>query len=392
MSIWFEESGLVARNERLNAFTAFDPDSAPGDGGLSDVAVGVKANIMVRGLPWHAGLHAWRDRTAPRDAGIVARLREGGAAIIGTCNMDEAGLGAKGDNPWFGAVQNPHRAGWSAGGSSCGGAAAVAAGLCEVALGTDSMGSARIPASHCGVYAFKPAPERISADGIQPVDPSLDAASVIAPDVSLLSRVGRVISIFGEEDCGDAGATLSAHGFSLHPAVEAAFDHALDSLPRRPVAVRLNHPNDRIRLACFVQLVRALGPGLAGVSTSPRVARLVEFGANRSPSDWHVDQAVLAETQRQLADIVARHGFIVMPTVPMPPVPLSAPEPVSQADFACLANIARLPALSLPMGWTDDGLPLGIQLVAASGCEEKLFRIAKRLDLDLQAFRSPRPS
>ncbi|MCC5868074.1 MAG: amidase [Gammaproteobacteria bacterium] len=390
MPIWFDQAGLAAHNEQLNAFTAFDRDAAPADGVLSGVAVGVKANIMVRGLPWHAGLGAWRDRIAPRDAAIVARLREQGAAIIGTCNMDEAGLGAKGDNPWFGAVQNPHRAGWSAGGSSCGGAAAVAAGLCDVALGTDSMGSARIPASHCGVYAFKAAPERISADGIQPVDPSLDAASVIARDISLLVRAGRVVSAFGEAECRDAGAMLSAHGFALHPKVKAAFDRAIEKLPERPAAVRLDHPNDRIRLACFVHLVRALGPRLAAVPTSPRLARLIEFGANRAPSDWHDDQVVLADTRRQLASIIACHGFIVMPTVGMPTFPLAEPEPASQADFTCLANIARLPVLTLPMGWTDDGLPLGIQLVVASGCECKLFRISERLDADLQAFRSPR--
>ena len=154
--------GLEEANRPLNAFTDFDRTASFGEGPLAGVTVGVKANIAVRGLPWTAGMALHRNRVAERDAAVVAALRDAGAAILGMLNMEEAALGAKTDNPFFGVTQNPHRIGFTPGGSSGGSGAAVAAGLCDIALGTDTMGSVRIPASYCGVYGFKPAQSAVS--------------------------------------------------------------------------------------------------------------------------------------------------------------------------------------------------------------------------------------
>ncbi|MCA6249227.1 amidase, partial [Phenylobacterium sp.] len=147
---------------------------------LDGCLVGVKANIAVAGLPWTAGIGAYRDRVADRDAACVARLRAAGAIILGTLNMEEGALGAVTDNPWFGRTQNPWRAGYTAGGSSGGSAAAVAAGLCAVALGTDTMGSVRIPSAYCGVFGIKPRYAAISEEGVMPLSPSLDHVGVHA--------------------------------------------------------------------------------------------------------------------------------------------------------------------------------------------------------------------
>ena len=189
---------LQAANAPINAFLAFDPDATDCGGSLSGLDVGVKANIMVQGLPYHAGIDAWRHRIAPGDADVVSTLRAAGARIVGIVNMDEAALGAKGDNVAFGAVHNPHRQGWSAGGSSCGSAAAVAAGLCDAALGTDTLGSARIPAAHCGTYAFMPAHGAVSAAGVVAADPAFDSVAVIARDMRVLEQLGRQGTIFCE--------------------------------------------------------------------------------------------------------------------------------------------------------------------------------------------------
>ncbi len=159
-------AALAEANQPLNAFVDFNRAARFGEGPLVGVTVGVKSNIAVRGLPWTAGMALHRGRIAARDAATVAALRDAGAAIIGTLNMEEAALGAKTDNPFFGATHNPHRIGFTPGGSSGGSGAAVAAGLCDLALGTDTMGSVRIPASYCGVYGFKPAQTAVSRDGL----------------------------------------------------------------------------------------------------------------------------------------------------------------------------------------------------------------------------------
>ena len=188
---------LEAANAPLNAFTDFDKSATVAEGALAGLTIGVKANVMVNGLPWTGGCEVFRNRIAKRDAAVVAELRAAGAVIIGTTNMEEAALGAKTDNPFFGATQNPHRPGYTPGGSSGGSGAAVAAGLCDAALGTDTMGSIRIPAAYCGVYGFKPAHTAVSQDGLEMTEPSLDTIGPLARDLDVLERVSRVISNFG---------------------------------------------------------------------------------------------------------------------------------------------------------------------------------------------------
>lgn len=385
-------AALRAANAPLNAFTDFDEAAAPGSGPLANLTIGVKANIMVAGLPWTGGMELFRHRIAERDAHVVNLLRSKGAAIIGILNMEEAAFGSKTDNPWFGRTHNPHRIGYSPGGSSGGSGAAVAAGLCDVALGTDTMGSVRIPAAHCGVYGFKPATARVSQDGLEPADLMLDAIGPLARDLATLERAARAMSDFGEADITGTGATLADHGIAVEPAVAAAFGTALAALGTAPAAFRFDWPASRIRFAGFIHVARALSVHLADADPaliSDRVNRLIAYGPRRKDSDWADDLAILAAVRDQLRAAVAWHGFVILPTTPNPPFPHSQDEPAGQADFTCLASIAGLPALSLPMGWTGDGLPLGVQLVGQEGQEAGLFALARRLDTMLAAYRPP---
>ncbi|MEP2178460.1 MAG: amidase, partial [Marinomonas sp.] len=179
--------------DEWNAFLYRDDDAIEGVSNASDplagMTVGVKANIAVKGMPFHAGIGAWDNRKADADAEVVARLKSAGAVISGILNMEEGALGSKTDNPHFGPTQNPHKSGYSPGGSSGGSAAAVAAGLCDIALGSDTMGSVRIPAAHCGIYGFKPATDSISQIGLIPADPSLDAIGPLASNLDDLEAV-----------------------------------------------------------------------------------------------------------------------------------------------------------------------------------------------------------
>lgn len=380
---------LEAANAPLNAFSDFDRSATFGEGPLAGLTVGIKANIAVAGMPWHAGLAAFETRLADRDADTVALLRQAGAAIIGVLGMEEAALGSKTDNPHFGAVQNPHRIGFSPGGSSGGSGAAVAAGLCDIALGTDTMGSVRIPASHCGVYGFKPATGSVSQEGLEPADLMLDAIGPLARDLETLERAARVISGFGDDPLEGEGATLAEHGVEVHPDVARAFDAALAALDTSPQPVGLTHPQSRIRFAGFIGVSREMAEHLRGVATSERLEKLLTYGPRRSLSDWAEDRAILDRTRDEVRAVVEEHGFLILPTVPNPAFPHSDPEPAAQADFTCLANIAGLPAISIPAGWTADGLPVGVQLIGPAGAEAGLFALARRLDNTLRAYRPP---
>ena len=376
--------------DRYNAFLHRDERAASGEGPLADVTVGVKANIAVEGMPFHAGIGAWQDRVAVADAEVVRRLRDAGAAIVGILNMEEAALGAKTDNPHFGPTHNPHRDGYSPGGSSGGSGAAVAAGLCNVALGTDTMGSVRIPAAHCGVYGFKPATDRVSQDGLLPADPSLDAIGPLARDLDLLQKVARIVSDFGEIEIAGSGATLVDHGVEVHPEVAAVFAQALAALPDQPAEARLSESNSRIRYAGFIEVSRWLSEELAGVAVSDRLGQLLTYGPSRPEKKLALDMDVLNQTLLEIQQIVAKHGFLILPTVPNPPFAHSEAEPAAQADFTCLANVAGLPAISIPGGWTQDALPIGVQIIGASGAEAGLFRLARHLDTKLGAYRAPK--
>ena len=372
-----------------NAFLFRDDNAFGSPGPLSGLTVGVKANIAVESMPFHAGIGAWENRRADADAEVVRRLREAGAAITGILNMEEGALGSKTDNPHFGPTHNPHRHGYSPGGSSGGSGAAVAAGLCDIALGTDTMGSVRIPASHCGVYGFKPATKAVSQDGLIPADPVLDAIGPLARDLDTLERVARVMSDFGEGQSTGAGATLTEPGIDVDSGVAIVFDQAISALAVPPAKTSLSEKNSRIRFAGFIKTSYEMAKDLEGVEVSPHLEKLLTYGPSRPEKKLALDMDVLNQAQLEVEYVVKRHGFLLLPTVPNPPFPHSEAEPAAQADFTCLANIAGLPAISIPAGWTEDGLPIGVQIIGMSGNEAGLFQIARQLDDTLRAYRAP---
>ncbi len=384
--------GLRDANAPLNAFVDWDETATFMPGPLKGLTIGVKANIAVAGLPWTGGMALYRDRIATGDAAVVAALRAAGAAIIGTLNMEEAALGAKTDNHWFGATQNPHRIGHTPGGSSGGSGAAVAAGLCDIALGTDTLGSIRLPAAYCGVYGFKPATAAVSQDGLELCDGANDAIGPLTRNLDLLEQVSAIISDFGEHAIGTPPAILAdLAGVGCHPAVRNAYQRAVVALGAA-LQVTLPHPLARVRFAGFIASGRALSAALVAANEnrlSPKLRRLMAYGPRRSAADWADDQRVMAETGDALRAIVAAHGALLTPTTPGTAFPHSNDAPDTQADFTAIANIAGLPALSLPAGFSDDGLPIALQLIGAAGTERGLFALARKLDTALAGYRRP---
>lgn len=161
---------------------------------LDGIPFGVKANIAVYGQPWHGGIAAFRQRRAAEDAACVARLRAGGMIPVAIFNMHEGALGETSANPAFRTTRNPHNPAHIPGGSSGGSAAAVAAGMVPIALGTDSLGSVRLPSALCGVLGFKPAYGEIPMDGVMPLSPRLDHVGVHARSVADVAQAVALLA------------------------------------------------------------------------------------------------------------------------------------------------------------------------------------------------------
>jgi len=378
--------------DRWGAFVDLDPAAHGGEGPLAGLTVGVKSNIMVKGLPWTGGMGLYRDRIASRDAECVARLRHAGAAILGTVNMHEAALGAHTDNAFYGRTHNPHRHDYTPGGSSGGSGAAVAAGLCDIALGTDTLGSVRIPAAYCGVYGLKPSHGGISEDGLAYLEPSLDCIGPLARDLDVLERAWTVLATNPGEQVPLARAfAIKGHGgVAVEPAVEAGFDAAVQALGLPVEALELPERLTDVRMAGLVAaghwLIADLGPEYRddnpGLSDELKFILKITDGMGQQPQ-------VLARTRAALCEAVGADGVLIMPTAPQVAFAHGTRAPSNQADFTCLANVAVLPAISLPAGWSEDGLPVGVQLVGPAGSERSLIALARQIDNQLQAYRRP---
>lgn len=378
--------------DRWGAFVDLDPAAHGGEGPLAGLTVGVKSNIMVKGLPWTGGMGLYRDRIASRDAECVARLRHAGAAILGTVNMHEAALGAHTDNAFYGRTHNPHRHDYTPGGSSGGSGAAVAAGLCGIALGTDTMGSVRIPAAYCGVYGLKPSHGGISEDGLAYLEPSLDCIGPLARDLDVLERAWTVLANNPGEQVPLARALVlkGQGGVAVEPAVEAGFEAAVRALGLPVEALELPERLTDVRMAGLVAaghwLIADLGPDYRddnpGLSDELKFILKITAGMEQRPQ-------VLARTRAALGEALGADGVLIMPTAPQVAFAHGTRAPSNQADFTCLANVAGLPAISLPAGWSEDGLPVGVQLVGPAGTERSLIALACQIDNQLQAYRRP---
>lgn len=383
-------AALARADAGLRAFVDFDSGAAFGTGPLAGVRVGIKSNIAVRGLPWTAGMGTRRDVIAAEDAPVTARLRAAGAAILGTLNMHEAALGATTDNPFFGRTMNPHRAGFTPGGSSGGSGAAVAAGLVDLALGTDTLGSVRIPAAYCGVYGLKPTNGLLPAGGFHQLNPTLDCIGPLARSMAMLARGFEILAPEAppERPALVRLLCLEGHGgVSVEPAVEASFKAALGALGLPVSMLRLPAPPGEIRRAALAETGRLLAAGVAGApagEVSPQLAQLLGAlqGLPTAPT-------LLAETRAALVGALGADAVLLMPTAPQAAFAHGARPPASQADFTGLGNVAGLPALAVPSGFDAQGLPVSVQLVAPAGRDRALLALGTLLDSRLSAFRPP---
>lgn len=370
---------------------------------LEGVPVAVKDNLNVTGLPTRAGMVASSDRPAVRDAETVARLRAAGAVIMGKLNMNEGALGADGRNPHFGDCRNPSAPGRAAGGSSGGSAAAVAAGLVAATLGSDTMGSVRIPAAYCGVWGLKPSFGLISTAGSVPVARRLDTIGPLARSGRDLQRLLSILAGY-DPNCPvsrplsklpPAESEIMMLGLPclsdvhLQPAVATTFEVAIKHLvddgwcftdqPAPP------NPGSARRAGLFVCEAEMLDQHADAwhrqrPAFSQELAGLLGWAERRSAAELAAAHRRLDSVRREVQRWISGCDVMVLPTTPQVAFDLREPTPVGQADLTCLASAAGLPAATVPVpaDLCESG-PVGLQLIGSYGDDRRLLTLAHRL-------------
>jgi aspartyl-tRNA(Asn)/glutamyl-tRNA(Gln) amidotransferase subunit A len=338
---------------------------------VSGFRLAVKDNIDVAGLPTTAGLQAWRNRIAQRDAPVVAALKKHGAIVTGKTLMDEAAFGALGDNPWYGRVHNPARHGYTCGGSSAGSAAAVASGAADLALGTDTLGSVRIPASYCGVVGYVPSAGRFDMAGVVPLAPSFDR-------IGFLTRTVKEMIAFTQQGSGSDPDLRSVKMLTAHRQVE----QAAERLRRAGVEVTAIDTREfdwgALRRAMLLQVEMEAAPLLELESLSPSLRAALEFGKN-ADYERQKKAAIIMGTAHQTIREWIDAALLLLPSTPGPAFAFDTPVPADQADYATLSSLTGFPAISVPAPVSPGELPIGVQLVAPAGEDATLLTTAALL-------------
>ena len=424
----------VTHEHALARAAAIDAARAAGNplGPLAGVPVAIKDNICTRGIRTTASSRMLDTYRPPYDATVVARLEAAGAVIVGKTNCDEFAMGSSNENSAYGPVRNPWSAAHAPGGSSGGSAAAVGADCVSMALGSDTGGSIRQPASFCGIVGLKPTYGRVSRYGLLAFASSLDQ---IGPFTRTVGDAALTLSVIAGADRADAtsvprpveswtGAlTGDVRGLrvgvprrftseGVDATVSAAFETALGvlrSLGATLVDVELPHASYGVPvyyLVCTAEASSNLAryDGVKYGYRSPAAAEGLKAMYTHSRSEGFG-----AEVKRRimLGTYVLSHGYydayylkalqvrtlvrqdyerafeqadvVAMPTSPIPPFALGEktndPLQMYLADiFTVPANLAGVPGLSLPCGMVD-GLPAGLQLVGRPFDEATLFRV-----------------
>lgn len=418
---------IAALDPTLNAFTAVLADraraeadavdatiAAGGDPGpLAGVPFGVKANYDVSGRTTLAGSIVNRGRPAARaDAVLAARLRAAGAVLVGIQNMDEFAYGFTTENAHYGATRNPRDTRRSAGGSSGGSAATVAAGLVECALGSDTNGSIRVPASFCGILGLKPTYGRLPRTGTFPFVHELDHVGPFARSVGDLALIYDCLQGHdaGDFACAERAPDLTAPFLGDLPAgirvavLDGWFADMADETARRAVATvaaalgavdRVVLPGaEKARAAAFL-LTMASAANLHREALTTRAGEFDPATRDRLLAGLLAPAGPVMQAQRyrhafqrEVRAAFERHDLLLAPATPCVAPLLGEPTfRVAGLDLPTRANVGMLtqpisfvglPVVSVPV--SAGALPIGVQIIARPWAEGLALRAAARLE------------
>ncbi|HEY0320600.1 MAG TPA: Asp-tRNA(Asn)/Glu-tRNA(Gln) amidotransferase subunit GatA [Pyrinomonadaceae bacterium] len=434
-------------NERLNAFLEIDRKGATaqaeelggamqgGESGrpLAGVPLAVKDNICVRGLQASCGSRILGDYHPPYSATVIERLQQAGAIVIGKTNCDEFAMGSSNENSAFGAVRNPWDTLRVPGGSSGGSAAAVAAGIVPVALGSETGGSVRQPAALCGIVGLKPTYGRLSRYGLVAFASSLDHISIFGRNTRDVAEVLQVAAGRDLLDATSADVPVPDYASALSGDIRgvrigvpgALFSEGLDEDVRELVesaieayrdlgaeVIDIELPHARYGIAVYYVIATAeASSNLArfdGVRYGFRaeeahnlremyrrtrdegfgaeVKRRIMLGTYVLSSGYYDAYYRKAQQVRTLLKIDFEHAFgvcdaILTPTTPTPAFLIGekVDDPLSMYlndIYTCTANLVGVPGISVPCGLSKDGLPVGLQLMTRHWDEAGLLKLA----------------
>lgn len=420
---------LAKKNADLNAFVSINPEHVLSQARASDerrqagkqlslidgIPIAVKDNYLTKDYPTTACSNAAPREPSDIDATIIAKLRAAGAVIFGKTNMHEWAFGATNTTSNTGKTHNPLNLDHITGGSSGGSAAAVAAGIVSIALGSDTGGSIRIPAGACGIYGFKPSYGRASRFGVLPLSWSLDAPGPLAAS---LADIEAILPIILGSDPADA-STHNARPFKTASAplkpkivnlvgpglgraddVDAELRTSLGHLTaevsdRQIPGIKTYFTAWEAILHCEASAYHAqlLADNPEGFSSVTRAH--LEAGKNITAVEMLKAQQLRSRLMKALMTDLGGWDVLCLPTLPV-----TAPKQgdewqefggrrVTTQDsmtwFCWLGNLAGLPCLTLPIGNGTSGLPVGMMLMGRPGEDEKLLAIGQKFDSELKA-------
>ena len=428
-----DADGAMAQAEAADRRLATG-DAAP----LTGIPLGIKDLLCTRGLRTTCASRILADFIPPYDATVIARLKAAGAVIVGKLNMDEFAMGSTTEHSGFQTTRNPWNPERIPGGSSGGSAAAVAADMCLGALGSDTGGSIRQPASHCGVVGIKPTYGRVSRFGLVAFASSLDQVGPLGKsvaDCALMldaiaghdprdsTSVPEPVPVFADiPDDGLEGVVVGipreySQAEGLDPQVEAAVDNAVKTIERlgaRVIEVSLPHSEHAVA-AYYVIAPSEASSNLArydGVKYGfrdkaqddllqmyrstrskgfgPEVQRRIILGTYALSAGYYDAYYGKASQIRTLIRNDFQSAFedcdaILSPVAPTPAYPIGTtlddPLTMYLSDiFTLSANLAGIPGMSVPCGFSDDGMPIGLQIMGRHFNEAMLFRIAGQFE------------
>jgi amidase len=388
----------ILDQDRLNAFTRHTHAEVKGapTGPLAGLTFGVKDIYDIAGVKTGFGSPVWLEThdAAPKTAPLVQQLLDAGASVVGKTHTEEMAFSINGVNAHYGTPVNVKAEGRVCGGSSSGSAAAVAAGLCDFALGSDTGGSVRLPASYTGLYGLRPTHGRLSLEGVRPLAPGFDTAGWFTRDADLFARTGKVL--FGGIDNDPPGELLLAEdAFALLGEKERkALDPALSRISRvlgspRPVKVSAEGFDkwfEAFRTIQFAEVWQSHGDWVTKYKPQfgPGIHERIYLSAKVTPELFAAARTLREDIAKRMATLLKNRAIIVLPTVPgIAPKPvMSLPEAdklrATSMALLCTSGLARLPQMSLPLA-SVDGCPFGISIMAAQGGDEMLIAAAEKI-------------
>ncbi|MEM4314982.1 MAG: amidase [Nitrososphaerota archaeon] len=381
-------------------------------GTLHGIPVSLKDIIYIRGVMCTAGSKILSDNMAGYDATVTSKLRDAGAIIVGTNNLHEFASGVTSINPYYGTVRNPWNISYIAGGSSGGSAAAVAAGLTPISIGTDTSGSVRIPASLCGVVGLKPTYGRVSRHGVIPLSWTLDHVGILAGSVLDAAIALRAVAGYDSEDEASVYAEVPDYSAALerdvdglricvlrnlepvHSEVAKAFERFTDVLQSLGIVVEEKELEyaDRVR-ACWAPIRLGEAATLHDRWFSERrddygsdVRAMLERGRQYTAIDYVKAMRMRGEIRNSILRLLDSYHALVSPTTPIPAVEIGQTEVdidghrldiyTALTSHTIIHNITGLPTISIPVDLSSKRLPIGAQIAGRLFEESTILRIA----------------